>query len=65
MQETWLNAIQNGYFATWTYVNVENVRKYLPKSDTMVKGHTNQIRQNIRSTQPAGAEPTPEPEIVQ
>jgi hypothetical protein len=44
---------------------VENVRKYLPKYDAMVKGHINQIRQHIRSTQPAVAEPTPESELVQ
>jgi hypothetical protein len=44
---------------------VDNVRKYLPKSDTMVKGYMNQIRQHIRSTQPAVAEPTPESEMVQ
>jgi hypothetical protein len=44
---------------------VENVRKYLPKSDAMVKGHMNQIRQHIRSTQPEVAEPTPDLELVQ
>jgi hypothetical protein len=46
-------------------VTVENVRKYLPKSDATAKGHMNQIRQNIPSTQPAIAEPTPESEMVQ
>jgi hypothetical protein len=50
---TWLKDIQNGHFATWPYVTVENVRKYLPKSDATAKGHMTQIRQNIRSTQPA------------
>jgi hypothetical protein len=44
---------------------VENVSKYLPKSDSMVKGHMNQIHQNIWQPQPAVAEPTPESEKVQ
>jgi hypothetical protein len=60
VQDTWLKAIQNGHFSTWPSMTVENVRKYLPRSDAMVKGHMNQIRQHIRSTQPAVAEPTPE-----
>jgi hypothetical protein len=57
VQDNWLKSIQNGHFATWPPLTVENVRKYLPKSDAMVKGHMNQIRQHIRSTQPAVAEP--------
>jgi hypothetical protein len=60
VQDTWLKAIQNGHFARWPSVTVENVCKYLPKSDTTAKGHMNQIRQNIRSIQPAVVEPTPE-----
>jgi hypothetical protein len=54
--DTWLNAIQNGHFETWPSVTVENVRKYLGKSDATTKGHLNQIRKNIRSTQ--------QPEII-
>jgi hypothetical protein len=61
----WLKAIQNGHFATWPSVTAENVRKYLPKSDATAKGHINQIRQNIRSTQPAVVEPTPDSDMVQ
>jgi hypothetical protein len=41
--DTWLKAIQNGYFATWPSVTVENVRKYISKSDATYKGHMNQI----------------------
>jgi hypothetical protein len=44
---------------------VDSVRKYLPKSDAMVKGHMNQIHQHIRSTQPDVTEPTPESEMEQ
>jgi hypothetical protein len=60
VQDTWFKAIQNGNFATWPSITVENVRKYVPKSDATAKGHMNQIRQNIRSTQPAVVKPTPE-----
>jgi hypothetical protein len=63
--DMWLKAIQNGHFATWPSVTVENVRKYLSKSDATSKGHMNQIRQNIRSTQPAVDQPAPEPDMVQ
>jgi hypothetical protein len=41
--DTWLKAIQNGHFSTWPSVTVENVRKYLSKSDATAKGHMNQI----------------------
>jgi hypothetical protein len=51
VQNNWFKAIQNGHFATWPSITVENVRKYLPKSDALVKCHMKQIRQNIRSTQ--------------
>jgi hypothetical protein len=60
VQDTWLKAIQNGHFATWPSITVENARTYLPISDARAKGHMNQIRQNIRSTRPAVVEPTPE-----
>jgi hypothetical protein len=63
--DTWLKAIQNGHFATWPSVTVENVREYLSKSDATSKGHMNQIRQNIRSTQPAVDHPAQEPDMVQ
>jgi hypothetical protein len=45
--DTWLKSIQNGHFATWPSVAVENVRKYLGKSNATTKGHLHQIRQNI------------------
>jgi hypothetical protein len=63
--DTWLKAIQNGHFATWPSVTVENMRKYLSKSDATSKGHMNKTRQNIRSTQPAVDQPAPEPDMVQ
>jgi hypothetical protein len=65
VKDTWLKAIQNGHLATWPSVTVENVRKYLSKSDATSKGHVNQIRQNICSTQPSVEQPSPEPDMVQ
>jgi hypothetical protein len=44
---------------------VENLRKYLCKSDATAKGHMNQILQNIRSTQPALEITAPETEMIQ
>jgi hypothetical protein len=63
--DTWLKSIQNGHFATWPSVTVENVRKYLGKSDATAKGHLNQIQQNIRSTQKAEVVTEPDADIVQ
>jgi hypothetical protein len=63
--DTWLKAIQNGHFATWPSVTVENVRKYLSKSDATSKGHMKQIRQNIRSTQPAVDQLAQDPDMIQ
>jgi hypothetical protein len=62
---TWLKSIQNDHFATWTSVTVENVCTYLGKSDATAKGHLNQIRQNIRSTQQAEVITEPDTDIVQ
>jgi hypothetical protein len=44
---------------------VDNVRKYLFKYDATAKGHINQIRQNIRSTQPVVENTAPEPDMIQ
>jgi hypothetical protein len=54
-----IKAIENVHFATWASLTVDNVCKYLPKYDAMVKVHMNQIRQHIRSTQTAVTEPMP------
>ena len=47
---TWTKAINAGFFATWTGLTSDLVRKHLPKSLTTAKGHLKQDRQNIRST---------------
>jgi hypothetical protein len=63
--DTWIKSIHNGHFATWPSVTVDNVRKYLFKYDATAKGHMNQIRQNIRSTQPVVEQPAPETDMIQ
>lgn len=54
---TWIKAINNGHFATWPGLTAELVRKHLPKSTATIKGHLNQQRKNIRSTQPKPESP--------
>jgi hypothetical protein len=63
--DTWIKSIQNGHFATWPSITVSNVRKYLFKSDATAKVHINQIRQNIRSTQPVVEITAPETDMIQ
>ena len=46
-------AIDAGYFAIWTGLTSELVRKHLPKSLATAKGHLKQYRQNILSTRPS------------
>jgi hypothetical protein len=59
VQDTWIEAIENGQFATWPSLMVKTVRNYLPEYDAMVKGHMHQIRKHIRSTQTTVKAPTP------
>jgi hypothetical protein len=48
---TFLKAIDAGNFATWPTLTAQHVKKYLEKSDASFKGHMNQHRKNVRSTQ--------------
>ena len=47
---TWTKAIDAGYFATWSGLTSELVRKHLPKLLATAKGHLKHDRKNIRST---------------
>jgi hypothetical protein len=47
---SWLAAIKAGFFATWPGLTCELVKKHLPKSDAMAKGHLRQQYKNTRST---------------
>ena len=49
---TWLKAIRKGNFVGWPMVTVSNVNKHFPESEETQKGHLNQQRQGVRSTQP-------------
>ena len=49
---TWCTAIDAGRFTTWPELTSKLVRKYPPQSPAMVKGHLDQTRANVQSTQP-------------
>jgi hypothetical protein len=51
VKDTWLSAIEAGFFSGWPALSPDKVHKYLHKSDATVKGHLNQQRHNTRSTQ--------------
>ena len=63
---TWLKAIKNEQFITWPGINTTNVAKHLKPSIANAKGHLDQKRKSIRSTQPQKSEEvldnTPRPE---
>jgi hypothetical protein len=47
---TWIKAIKNRNFSSWSVLNEHSVEKYLSKSTSTTKGHFNQQRQNSRTT---------------
>ena len=47
---TWVKAIKNGHFTTWPGLTSELVTKYLPTSVYTAKGHLNQERKFLQST---------------
>ena len=49
---TWLNAIYQGFFATWTGLSVAIVKRHLPKSYITSLSHLDQQHKNTQSTQP-------------
>jgi hypothetical protein len=49
---TWLKAIELGFFTTFPGLTADLVRKYPPHSETTVSGHMDQERSNQRSTKP-------------
>ena len=48
--DTWYKAIDAGYFTTWPGLTSKLVRKHLPMSIEMAKGHLRLAHQHIRST---------------
>ena len=49
-QPTWLRAIKNNHYASWTGLTCENARKYFPESEETWKGHGRKIKSNLQST---------------
>jgi hypothetical protein len=52
VKSTWIKAIKNGKFASWSGLTEQAVGKHLSKSVATVKGHLNQERMYAQSTQP-------------
>jgi hypothetical protein len=52
---TWAAAVDAGHYTTWPGLTAALINKHLPKSEATIKGHMQQQRQNIRSTQPKAA----------
>ena len=48
--ETWINAINSGYFRGWLNLTAKNVRRYLKDKPAMIMGHLKQCKQGVRST---------------
>jgi hypothetical protein len=54
VKSTFLKATDADNFATWPTLTAQHVKKYLEKSDVSIKGHMNQHRKHVRSTQQKG-----------
>ena len=50
---TWIQAVRNNHFLSWPGVTVQNIRKHLPESAATAKGHLDQLRKNVQTTQTA------------
>ena len=48
--DTWIDAINHGYYQGWPGLTAARVRKHLPKSEETTMGHMKLTRQNVRST---------------
>jgi hypothetical protein len=47
---TWLRAIKNNHYASWTGLTYNGVRKYYPESTKTNKGHRRKLKSGQRST---------------
>jgi hypothetical protein len=50
VKSTWLKTIKAGDYVGWPMPTERNVQKYYPKATKTAKGHSNQTRNNVRST---------------
>ncbi len=51
VKSTWLKAIKAGNYVGWPMLNERNVQKYYPETIETEKGHLNQTRKNVHSTE--------------
>ena len=47
---TWLKAIKNNHYASWTGLSYEGVNKHFPESEETHKGHARKLKSGQRST---------------
>jgi hypothetical protein len=59
--QTWMQAIDAGFFTTWPGLTFALVRKHLPKSVATKKGHLRQDQKNVQSNKTATDQPITEP----
>ena len=48
--DTWINAINRGYFRGWPQLTAKNVRRYIKNKPDTIMGHLQQCKQGVRST---------------
>lgn len=51
VKSTWLKAIKSGFFQSWPGITTQAVTKHFPQSEATTKGHMDQTRKNVRTTQ--------------
>jgi hypothetical protein len=54
------NALDNNFLTNFPGLTVDTLRRHIPTSIPMDKGHMDQIRQNVRSTKPPRPQPEPD-----
>jgi hypothetical protein len=57
VKSTWLKAIKNGFFQSWPGLTSQAVTKHFPQSEATTKGHMDQTRKNVRTTQTRANQP--------
>ena len=60
---TFIRAIKNNNYISWPGLTADLISKHLPKSLATAKGHLNQERQNLQSTQSSIVVIKQEPDI--
>ena len=59
---TFCDAIEANRLSSWPELTVDQVKRHPPQSVAMVKGHLDQQRTNVQSTQPKDVSVTPTPD---